>query len=304
MNAQSGAAIEASTSSVTDALRLFDALHVISRVAGAAKVPRLRDYLHAQPRAAVARARAGRTVPPATPSYSPPPPCAHPPPLPCVWLHVVPPNHLCLPLHAGSPTSARVIAWLRAFPLASNSWQGVWEVVPVWASPTDDPSCHTAIDAASYLLDAADLRCGPVAATLAAVRNIVDWVVDVFVFQYASSSEPAVQWGAYAVCEQAYDRSTMALHTLHFTAVAARLANATKNATLHELVERSVAWSTYVLQDDNQTLIGPVDQSNWLGAGLRLPKYTIATVASMLSARNPRPHRALVGPCDGSGLPG
>ena len=81
------------------------------------------------------------------------------------------------------------------------------------------------------------------------MRNIVDWVVDVFVFQYASSSEPAVQWGAYAVSEQACDRSKMALHTLHFTAVAARLANATKNATLHELVERSVAWSTYVLQD-------------------------------------------------------
>ena len=224
VNAQSGAAVEAYTSSVTDALRLFDALHVISRVAGAAKVPRLREY---------------------------------------------------------RATSARVIAWLRAFPLASNSWQGVWEDVPVWASPTDDPSCHTALDAASYLLDAADLRGGPDAATLAAVRTIVDWVVDVFVFQYASSSEPAVQWGAYAVSEQACDRNKMAFHTLHFTAVAARLANATKNATLHELVERSVAWSTYVLQDDDQTLTGPVDQSNCLGAGLRILEYTIATVASV-----------------------
>ena len=230
VHAQSGAPVEAYSSSVTDALRLFDALAVIARVAGADKVPRLAAY---------------------------------------------------------ESTRTRVLAWLLAVPMATNAWQGIWEDVPVWAAPTDDPSCHTALDAASYLLDAADLRGGPDAALLAAVRGIVDWVVDIFVFAYARPEEPAVQWGAYAVSEQGCDRNKMAFHTLHYTSVAARLANATANSTLRDLVERSVAWSTYVLQDDNQTLIGPIDQSNWLGVGLRLPEYTIATVASVSAWAEP-----------------
>ena len=220
--AQSGASIEAYSSSVTDALRLFDALAVIARVSGAAKVPNLTRYLE---------------------------------------------------------TRGRVLSWLMTVPVTSNAWQGIWEDVPDWATPTDDPSCHTALDAASYLMDAADLAGGPDANTLSAVRKIVDWVVDVFVFEFASSREPAVQWGAYAVSEQACDRNKMAYHTLHFTSVAARLANATANATLRGIAERSVSWSTYVLQDDNQTLIGPVDQSNWLGVGLQLPEYMIASLA-------------------------
>jgi hypothetical protein len=222
--AQSGAAVEAYSSSVTDALRLFDAVAVIARVSGAARVPNLGAYTAAR---------------------------------------------------------NRVLSWMMSVAAVSNAWQGIWEDVPDWASPTDDPSCHTALDAASYLMDAADLAGGQDAATLAAVRRIVDWVVDVFVFEFASDREPAVQWGAYAVSEQSCDRNKMAYHTLHFTSVAARLANATANSTLREIAERSMSWSTYVLQDDNQTLIGPIDQSNWLGVGLQLPEYMIASLASI-----------------------
>ena len=36
-----------------------------------------------------------------------------------------------------------------------------------------------------------------------------------------------------------------------------------------------------MLQEDNQTLIGPVDQSNWISAGLRLPKYALDTLAAI-----------------------
>lgn len=175
----------------------------------------------------------------------------------------------------------RVLAWLAAVPMASDAWQGMWEDVPVWASTTDDPNCHSALDAAAYLLDLADAAGeAPGAATLAAVRRIVDWVVDTFVYGYATAREPAVQWGALAVSEQGCDRNKMAFHTLHWVSVAARLANATANATLLAQAARSFNWCTYVLQLDNQTLIGPVDQSNWIATGLRLPAYAISAISA------------------------
>jgi hypothetical protein len=223
--ADTGATVEPYTSSVTDALRLFDALGAIARVGGSALVPRAAAYAAAR---------------------------------------------------------QRVLAWLLAFPATTFAWQGIWEDVPVSSSPTADPSCHTALDAAAYLLDLA-LAEAPVGGgvdEVAFARRVVDWVVEVFVFQYASAREPAVQWGAYAVSEQGSDRNKMAFHTLHWTSVAARLANATGNSTLGALVEKSFNWCTYVLQDDNQTLIGPVDQSNWISTGLRLPKYAFETIAA------------------------
>ena len=58
-------------------------------------------------------------------------------------------------------------------------------------------------------------------------------------------------------------------------------ANATGNTTLTGLAGRSFNWCTYVLQVDNQTLIGPVDQSNWISTGLRLPKYAFDTLAAI-----------------------
>ena len=227
VRADTGAVVEAYTSSVTDALRLFDALAVISRVGGTSLVPRAAEY---------------------------------------------------------AASRERVLAWLVAYPAANFFWQGIWEDVLVNTNTSSDLSCHTALDAAAYVLDQFDAG-SPIHVldALTFARAVVDWVVDVFVFAYADSKEPAMQWGAYAVSEQHCDRNKMAFHTLHWTSVAARLANATRNATLEALAGRSFNWCTYVLQNDNQTLIGPVDQSNWLAAGLRLPKYAFETIAAVPS---------------------
>jgi hypothetical protein len=217
--------VESYTSSVTDALRLFDALAAVARVRGPALVPNAAAY---------------------------------------------------------AAVRARALAWLLAVPPAANTWQGIWEDVNVWPTPGDDPSCHTALDAAAYVMDAADAgEPIPGVDALSFARRVVDWVVDTFVFAYATPREPAVQWGAYAVSEQYYDRNKMAFHTLHWVGIAARLANVTKNSTLTELATRSFNWCTYVLQDDNQTLIGPVDQSNWISCGLRLPRYAFDALAAI-----------------------
>lgn len=223
--ADTGAVVENYTSSVTDALRLFDALAAVARVRGPALVPNAAAY---------------------------------------------------------AAVRARALAWLLAVPPAANTWQGIWEDVNVWPTPGDDLSCHTALDAAAYVMDAADAgEPIPGVDALSFARRVVDWVVDTFVFAYATPREPAVQWGAYAVSEQSYDRNKMAFHTLHWVGIAARLANVTKNSTLTELATRSFNWCTYVLQDDNQTLIGPVDQSNWISCGLRLPRYAFDALAAI-----------------------
>jgi len=227
VRADTGGVVEAYTSSVTDALRLFDALAVISRVGGASLVPHAVQY---------------------------------------------------------AASRERVLSWLVSYPASNFFWQGIWEDVPVASTPASDPSCHTALDAAAYVLDQLDAGTPvPGLDALAFTRAVVDWVVDVFVFAYATPREPAVQWGAYAVSEQECDRNKMAFHTLHWASVAARLANATSNATLQALAGLSFNWCTYVLQNDNQTLIGPVDQSNWLAVGLRMPKYAFETLAAVPS---------------------
>ena len=149
---------------------------------------------------------------------------------------------------------------------------------------SSDPSQHTALDAAAYVLDRFDAG-SPVPGldAISFARAVVDWVVDVFVFEFATPEEPAVQWGAYAVSEQSVDRNKMAYHTLHWASIAARLANATRNATLEVLAGRSFNWATYSLQDNNQTLVGPVDQSNWFSGALHLPKYAFETISAVPS---------------------
>jgi hypothetical protein len=138
-------------------------------------------------------------------------------------------------------TRAAALAWALAFPARSMAWQGEWEDMPITTAVGANLNCFSATEAAMYLLE---FREAAAPDWLNLTAALLDWLWRVFVLEYSSPSEPAVQFGAPVLAEQTFDRNTMGIHTAHWAVPAARFANETGNATLMRMVERSLNWAT------------------------------------------------------------
>ena len=174
-------------------------------------------------------------------------------------------------------TRAAALSWALAFPARSMLWQAVWEDMPVTTAVGANVNCFSASDAATYLLD---LREAAAPDWLNLTAALLDWLWRVFVVEYSSPGEPAVQFGAPVLAEQTFDRNKMGVHTAHWAVPAARFANETRNATLLGLVARALSWATYTLQADNTSLVCPGDLNDWFACHAVMPAYFVGAIAA------------------------
>ena len=172
---------------------------------------------------------------------------------------------------------AAALAWALAFPVRNMAWQGQWEDMVIETAVPANVNSYQPSKAATYLLDHRDAAAP---AWLNLTAGLLDYLWRVFVVEYASPSDPPLQWGAPTVAEQTKDQNKMGIHTAHWAAVASRFANETRNSTLAALALRALNWATYTLQVDNSSLVCNGDMNDWFPIHAVLPAYFAAAIAA------------------------
>ncbi len=147
--------------------------------------------------------------------------------------------------------------WLLAYPMRTNAWSGYFEDVPIMSDPSTNPNEYVPLQTARYVLEHPELDPD----WRIHARQLIAYVQDTFAVDVGS--EPGLQWGAYAISEQAVDMAKMGSHTAHFAALNALWYVATGDTVAKEKAFRSFNWATYMTDTAGIVSVGVDGNEGW-----------------------------------------